>query len=45
MRKKRKYTSKLSNSDILMIAHKVFVQQEKQSDLAKEFRVSKARIS
>jgi hypothetical protein len=40
-----KHRAKLSISDKLEIAHKVIIDLEMQSDIAREYRVSNSRVS
>ena len=44
-RKKSKHRPKISNSEILSIAHKALVDYEKQADIAREYRISIPRVS
>jgi hypothetical protein len=45
LRRNKKYKEKLNLSEILDILYKVTICKEKYQDLAKEFRISKSRIS
>ena len=45
LRKMIKNQPKLSNSDILDIAHKAIVVGDQQQIIAKEYRISSARVS
>ena len=35
----------MKNEEIISIAHKYIIQNEKQADIAKEFRISAQRVS
>ena len=45
LRKRIKKQPKLSNSDILDIAHKAVVSGDQQQIIAREYRISSARVS
>ena len=45
MRRRVKNRAKLKNEEIISIAHKYIMQNEKQADIAKEFRISVPRVS
>ena len=45
MRRRVKNRAKLKNEEIISIAHKYIMQNEKQSDIAKEFRISVPLVS
>ena len=44
LRKRIKHRQKVSDTEKLQIVHKVLVQFEKQPDVAKEYRISAARV-
>ena len=45
LRKRLKNRPKISNDEILQIAHRVIIEHEKQAEVAREFRITSSRVS
>ena len=44
-RKRRRKAQRLTDEEILQIAHKSLIQKEKHNEIAKEYRISVPRVS